>query len=118
MKTKTRSIPVRNEVASDNRLISSGPPAPPTMAEQRIPANEPWFWVTVFKANEKTMEYIMEMLNPIAGNAHNAIFDGPNNAVNNKVMESIPEICNKRLLSISLSKNKPNRHPIVIEPQK
>ena len=32
---------MRNEVVSDSRLTNSGPPAPPTIPEQRIPAKEP-----------------------------------------------------------------------------
>ena len=118
IKRITKSIPVRNDVASDKRLISSGPPAPPTIPEQRMPAKDPWFWVTVFRAREKTMEYIMEMLKPMAGNAHSATLVGPNRAISSKVMESSPEICNRRLLSINLSKNIPKRHQTVIEPQK
>ena len=41
MKIRISNIPVRNEVASDTRLTSSGPPAPPTIPEQRMPAKEP-----------------------------------------------------------------------------
>ena len=50
MKRNIRHMPVRRSVASASRLISSGPPAPPTIPVQSMPANEPWLAVAVFKA--------------------------------------------------------------------
>ena len=60
----------------------------------------------------------MEIQKPIAGKAHTAISAEPNNAINSKLMESMPDICSKRLLSINFNRNMPNKHPTVIEPQK
>jgi hypothetical protein len=40
-KSRIDSIPVRKDVASANVLTIIGPPAPPTIAEHKIPANEP-----------------------------------------------------------------------------
>ena len=105
-------------VASASVLTIIGPPAPPTIAEHSIPANEPWCCDAEFSANENTMEYIMEMLNPTAGKASMDTSLLPNNADNNRMIVRIPEICNNRLLSINLSRIIPTRQPAVINPQK
>lgn len=85
-------MPVRRSVASASRLISSGPPAPPTIPVQSMPANEPWLAVAVFNANEKTIEYIMDMQHPIAGNAIMAIPAVPKSAAVSNSIEIRPEI--------------------------
>ena len=69
-------------------------------------------------AGENTMEYIMEMLKPMAGKA---IIDAslfPKRAVINKTMVNTPDIWRRRLLSISFNNIMPTKHPAVINPQK
>ena len=79
-------------------------------------SNDGAFYTTA--GNELIWNQTFEMQKPIAGNAHTATFAEPNNAIKSKLMESSPDICRRRLLSISFSKNIPNRQPTVIEPQK
>lgn len=99
-------------------LTIIGPPAPPTIAEHRMPANEPWCCEAEFNASENTMEYIIEMLNPIAGKAMRDISLLPNRADSSRTTVNIPDTCNRRLLSISFSRIHPTRQPLVISPQK
>ena len=99
-------------------LIIIGPPAPPTIAEHRMPANEPWCCDAEFSASENTMEYIMEMLKPMAGKAMMDASLLPKSAVSSRMMVSPPDSWSSRLLSMSFNSTMPTRQPAVISPQK
>ena len=71
-----------------------------------------------FSASENTMEYIMEMLKPMAGKAMMDASLLPKSAVSSRMMVSPPDSWSSRLLSMSFNSTMPTRQPAVISPQK
>src|ERR1039458_9973815 len=69
-KVKYRNIiPARRPTASPIRPIMTGTIAPPQIAAQRIPENEPWLSATEFSAREMVIGHMTDAHNPMSGKA-------------------------------------------------
>lgn len=81
---------IRNPNVSAKEPTTTGPMAPPTIPEHRIPANEPWCLFTEFSPKDMIIENMTEIVNPISGKQNMEIFAVPNRLMHNKMIVRNP----------------------------